>query len=60
MRRRRPGAGPQEAHVDDRAGTMVLLEAESLNSLFQTLTDWEHQLKALKADIPNELEGPSP
>tara|TARA_R110000868_G_scaffold64234_3_gene193105 strand:+ start:607 stop:726 length:120 start_codon:yes stop_codon:yes gene_type:complete len=39
---------------------MVLLEGESLNSLFQELADWEHQLKALETHIPNELEGLEP
>lgn len=39
---------------------MVLLEGESLNTIFQTLADWEHQLKALEADIPSDLEGPTP
>ena len=39
---------------------MVLLEGDNLNSLFRTLADWEDQLKALEADIPKEIEGPTP
>jgi len=39
---------------------MVLLEGESLNTIFQELTDWEHQLKALEQDIPIDWEEPSP
>jgi len=39
---------------------MVLLEGESLNSLFQELADWEHQLKALEKDIPYNWEEPAP
>lgn len=35
---------------------MVPLTGESLNTLFQELADWEHQLKALEADIPHEFE----
>ena len=31
-----------------------------MNTLFQTLADWEDQLKALEADIPKEIEGPVP
>lgn len=33
---------------------------ESLNTIFQELADWEHQLKALEQDIPIEWEEPSP
>ncbi len=39
---------------------MVPLEGKKLNALFQTLADWEVQLKALEADIPKDLEGPQP
>jgi hypothetical protein len=39
---------------------MVLLEGESLNSLFQELADWEDQLKALEETIPSEWEEPAP
>lgn len=39
---------------------MVLPEGESLNSLFQTLTDWENQLKALEGGIPGEWEESAP
>jgi len=38
---------------------MVHLEGDSLNSLFQELADWEHQLKALESDIPKEWEEPT-
>tara|TARA_R110002049_G_scaffold222234_2_gene393860 strand:+ start:378 stop:587 length:210 start_codon:yes stop_codon:yes gene_type:complete len=39
---------------------VVLLEGESLNSLFEELADWEHQLKALEENIPIEWEELSP
>jgi hypothetical protein len=39
---------------------MVPLAGESLNTIFQELADWEHQLKALEQDIPIEWEEPSP
>lgn len=39
---------------------MVLLEGESLNSLFDTLADWENQLKAIEEDIPSDMGGPAP
>jgi hypothetical protein len=39
---------------------MVLLEGDTLNSLFQELADWEYQLKALEQDIPIEWEELSP
>jgi len=35
---------------------MVLLGRDELNSLFETLEDWEHQLKHVEID----LEGPQP
>jgi hypothetical protein len=39
-------------------------EGVDLNTIFQTLADWEHQLKALEQDIPKdietEIEEPSP
>ena len=41
---------------------MAESEREFLNSLFDELSDWEHQLKALKDDLPGvvepELNGP--
>ena len=49
---------------DERAAAkrrrMAETEGESLNTLFETLAGWEAQLKALEADIPKHLEGPSP
>jgi len=39
---------------------MVPPDEKSLNTLFQTLTDWEHQLKAAQMDIPPIWEEPSP
>lgn len=33
-------------------------EGKSSNALFETLSGWEHQLKALENDIRNDLEGP--
>jgi hypothetical protein len=39
---------------------MVLLEGNSLNTIFQTLADWEDQLKAVETDIPKEFGGPQP
>jgi hypothetical protein len=39
---------------------MVRLNAEESNALFQELSDWEHQLKALEDDIPREFEELTP
>ena len=39
---------------------MVPLEGESLNSLFDELADWEHQLKHSGIDLISEFEEPSP
>ncbi len=35
---------------------MVIQEGESLNSLFDELADWEHQLKHLEPDLKREFE----
>ncbi len=37
---------------------MVPLERESLNSLFEELADWEHQLKHSGIDLTNDFGGP--
>lgn len=39
---------------------LVPLEGESLNSLFDELADWEHQLKHSGIDLISEFEEPSP
>lgn len=39
---------------------MVVQEGESLNTLFQTLADWEHQLKSLEEDAHRQWDEPSP
>ena len=43
---------------------MVPPDEESLNTIFQTLADWERQLKACEDVIPYDLvsksDGPSP
>lgn len=41
-------------------GKLVAQEGESLNTLFQTLSEWEQQLKGLEEDIPNKPMEPSP
>ena len=43
---------------------LVPPDEESLNDIFQTLADWEYQLKACREVIPREIfddqEGPAP
>ena len=39
---------------------MVPLERESMNSLFEELTDWEEQLKHTNIDLAQEFEEPRP
>jgi len=39
---------------------VVPLEGESLNSLFDELAEWEHQLKHSGIDLLSDLEEPSP
>ena len=39
---------------------MVRLSAEESNELFDTLSDWEHQLRALGEDNGSEIEEPTP
>jgi len=36
---------------------MVRLGGESLNSLFEELADWEHQLKHTETDFTSDFEG---
>ncbi|PCI44308.1 MAG: hypothetical protein COB49_11265 [Alphaproteobacteria bacterium] len=38
---------------------MVRLKGENLNSLFEELADWEHQLKHSEIDFTSDFEGPS-
>jgi len=35
---------------------VVIGKGESLNSLFEELADWEHQLKHLEPDLKREFE----
>ncbi|MEP2759833.1 MAG: hypothetical protein ABJP66_12315 [Hyphomicrobiales bacterium] len=41
-------------------GEMVRIDEESANELFNTLADWNAQLEARAASLPDEPEPPEP
>ncbi len=51
---------PKQALTPIAQKIMAETEGETLNSVFQELADWEHQLKALDEAAPIEWEEPSP
>ena len=58
------GATPNDLGTGSTLGEMVPLSEGESNELFQTLSDWEHQLQHLdiyeKPDVGDKIEEPTP